>query len=191
MSPAWEEESRTRACVCGEIANVAFPAAALPVPGDLPCHKDRSLPQQNPTCAHDRSHHQDDPAGYRLHALPAQRADRVRLCAAWHYFTKSMTELPLFQLTEAELVSIFVAQKALEAYKGSTFEQPLRSAFQKLRAARSGGFHSSSMIAAPRSLLPLRAISSDALPLLILCQKSELVRSKQTEPHDDLRYCDL
>jgi hypothetical protein len=52
-----------------------------------------------------------------------------------YYFTKSMTELPLFQLTEAELVSIFVAQKALEAYKGSTFEQPLRSAFQKLRAA--------------------------------------------------------
>jgi predicted DNA-binding transcriptional regulator YafY len=50
-------------------------------------------------------------------------------------FTKPMTELPLFQLTEAELVSIFVAQKALEAYKGSAFEQPLRSAFQKLQAA--------------------------------------------------------
>jgi predicted DNA-binding transcriptional regulator YafY len=42
-----------------------------------------------------------------------------------------MTELPLFQLTEAELV----AQKALEAYKGTAFEQPLRSAFQKLQAA--------------------------------------------------------
>ena len=52
-----------------------------------------------------------------------------------YYFTKPMTELPLFQLTEAELVSIFVAQKALEAYKGSAFEQPLRSAFQKLQAA--------------------------------------------------------
>jgi proteasome accessory factor B len=46
-----------------------------------------------------------------------------------------MTELPPFQLTEAELVSIFVAQKALEAYKGTAFEQPLRSAFQKLQAA--------------------------------------------------------
>src|SRR6516225_2955033 len=52
-----------------------------------------------------------------------------------YYFTKSITELPLFQLTEAELVSIFVAQKSLEAYKGTAFEQPLRSAFQKLRAA--------------------------------------------------------
>src|ERR1700760_1200569 len=30
-----------------------------------------------------------------------------------YYFTKPMTDLPLFQLTESELVSIFVAQKAL------------------------------------------------------------------------------
>ena len=52
-----------------------------------------------------------------------------------YYFTKPMTELPLFQLMESELVSIFVAQKALEAYKGTAFEQPLRSAFQKLQAA--------------------------------------------------------
>src|SRR3984893_8262284 len=52
-----------------------------------------------------------------------------------YYFTKPMTDLPLFQLTESELVSIFVAQKALEAYKGTAFEQPLRTAFQKLQAA--------------------------------------------------------
>jgi predicted DNA-binding transcriptional regulator YafY len=52
-----------------------------------------------------------------------------------YYFTRPMTDLPLFQLTEAELVSIFVAQKALEAYKGTAFEQPLRTAFQKLQAA--------------------------------------------------------
>jgi predicted DNA-binding transcriptional regulator YafY len=52
-----------------------------------------------------------------------------------YYFTKPMTDLPLFRLTESELVSIFVAQKALEAYKGTAFEQPLRTAFQKLQAA--------------------------------------------------------
>jgi predicted DNA-binding transcriptional regulator YafY len=52
-----------------------------------------------------------------------------------YYFTNPMTDLPLFQLTESELVSIFVAQKALEAYKGTPFEQPLRTAFQKLHAA--------------------------------------------------------
>jgi proteasome accessory factor B len=43
----------------------------------------------------------------------------------------------LFQLTESELVSVFVAQKALEAYRGTPFEQPLRTAFQKLQAATS------------------------------------------------------
>jgi predicted DNA-binding transcriptional regulator YafY len=52
-----------------------------------------------------------------------------------YYFTKPVTELPLFQLTEGELVSVFVAQKALEAYKGTAFEQPLKTAFQKLQAA--------------------------------------------------------
>ena len=46
-----------------------------------------------------------------------------------------MAESPLFQLTEAALVSVFVAQKALKAYKGTAFEQPLRTAFQKLQAA--------------------------------------------------------
>jgi predicted DNA-binding transcriptional regulator YafY len=40
-------------------------------------------------------------------------------------FTKSVTDLPLFQLTESELVSVFVAQKALEACRGTPFEQPL------------------------------------------------------------------
>jgi predicted DNA-binding transcriptional regulator YafY len=52
-----------------------------------------------------------------------------------YYFTRPIDELPLFQLTKAELVSVFVAQKALEAYKGTAFEQPLRTAFQKLQAA--------------------------------------------------------
>jgi proteasome accessory factor B len=52
-----------------------------------------------------------------------------------YHFTKTITDLPLFQLTESELVSVFVAQKALEAYRGTPFEQPLRTAFQKLQAA--------------------------------------------------------
>ena len=54
-----------------------------------------------------------------------------------YYLTKTITDLPLFQLTESELVSVFVAQKALEAYRGTPFEQPLRTAFQKLQAATS------------------------------------------------------
>jgi predicted DNA-binding transcriptional regulator YafY len=54
-------------------------------------------------------------------------------------FTRPVTDLPLFHLNEAELVSLFVAQKALEAYKGTVFEQPLRNGFQKLQAASNAG----------------------------------------------------
>ena len=54
-----------------------------------------------------------------------------------YYFTKPTADLPLFQMTESELISVFVAQKALEAYRGTPFEQPLRTVFQKLQAATS------------------------------------------------------
>jgi proteasome accessory factor B len=50
-----------------------------------------------------------------------------------YHFTKTITDLPLFQLAESELVSVFVAQKALEAYRGTPFEQPLRTAFRNFR----------------------------------------------------------
>jgi predicted DNA-binding transcriptional regulator YafY len=56
-------------------------------------------------------------------------------CRGGYYFTQSVDKLPLFELAEGELISLFVAQKALAAYKGTAFEQPLRSAFDKLSAA--------------------------------------------------------
>jgi predicted DNA-binding transcriptional regulator YafY len=52
-----------------------------------------------------------------------------------YYLTQPIDKLPLFELAEGELISLFVAQKALAAYKGTAFEQPLRSAFDKLSAA--------------------------------------------------------
>lgn len=58
-------------------------------------------------------------------------------CRGGYYFTESVDKLPLFELTEGELISLFVAQKALAAYKGTAFEQPLRNAFAKLSAAAS------------------------------------------------------
>jgi len=58
-------------------------------------------------------------------------------CRGGYYFTQSVDKLPLFELTEGELVSLFVAQKALVAYKGTAFELPLRNAFDKLSAAAS------------------------------------------------------
>ncbi len=57
-----------------------------------------------------------------------------------YYFTEPMEQFPLVQLTEAELVSVFVAQKALIQYKGTSFEAPLKSAFDKLISGSGGTF---------------------------------------------------
>jgi proteasome accessory factor B len=44
----------------------------------------------------------------------------------------------MVELSEAELISVFVAQKALMQYKGTPFEHPLRSAFEKLVSGLDG-----------------------------------------------------
>ena len=53
-------------------------------------------------------------------------------------FTQPVESFPMIELSEAELISVFVAQKALMQYKGTPFEHPLRSAFQKLVSGLDG-----------------------------------------------------
>jgi proteasome accessory factor B len=53
-------------------------------------------------------------------------------------FTQPVESFPMVELSEAELISVFVAQKALMQYKGTPFEHPLRSAFQKLVSGLDG-----------------------------------------------------
>ena len=52
--------------------------------------------------------------------------------------TAPVQNFPMMELNEQELVSVFIGQKALAQYRGSPFEQPLRSAFQKLTSQLSG-----------------------------------------------------
>lgn len=47
-------------------------------------------------------------------------------------YTEEVREFPTIQVTEGELLALFVAQKALTQYRGTSFEQPLAAAFQKL-----------------------------------------------------------
>lgn len=47
-------------------------------------------------------------------------------------YTKPVSQFPLVKVSQGELVSLLVAQKALEQYRGTSFEAPLRSAFDKL-----------------------------------------------------------
>src|SRR5207302_9268623 len=41
-------------------------------------------------------------------------------------------DLPTYQITEGELLALVVAEKALQQYRGSSFEKPLLSAIKKM-----------------------------------------------------------
>ena len=53
-------------------------------------------------------------------------------------FTTPVEAFPMLELNNAELVAVFVAQKALGQFKGTPFENPLRSAFEKLTTGLKG-----------------------------------------------------
>lgn len=48
------------------------------------------------------------------------------------HYTAPVQSFPSIQVTEKELVALYVAQKSLEQYKGTPFEKPLHAAFEKL-----------------------------------------------------------
>lgn len=48
------------------------------------------------------------------------------------YYTKAVTTFPALTMTHGEVVALLVAQKALEQYRGTAFEKPLREAFDKM-----------------------------------------------------------
>ena len=47
-------------------------------------------------------------------------------------YTEPVTSFPNIQVSEGEIVALFVAQKALQQYRGTPFEAPLRAAFRKI-----------------------------------------------------------
>jgi predicted DNA-binding transcriptional regulator YafY len=47
-------------------------------------------------------------------------------------YSRPVGQFPLITVSEGELVALLVAQKAVEQYRGTSFEKPLRTAFQKL-----------------------------------------------------------
>ena len=48
------------------------------------------------------------------------------------HYTEPVENFPTVQVTEQELIALFVAEKALTQYQGTPFEKPLHAAFQKL-----------------------------------------------------------
>jgi predicted DNA-binding transcriptional regulator YafY len=47
-------------------------------------------------------------------------------------YTEPVMSFPNIQVSEGEIVALFVAQKALQQYRGTPFEVPLRAAFNKI-----------------------------------------------------------
>src|SRR5579862_8034081 len=48
------------------------------------------------------------------------------------YYAEQVTSFPSIEVSEGEIVALFVAQKALAHYKGTSFQEPLRAAFKKI-----------------------------------------------------------
>src|SRR5207237_7013152 len=48
------------------------------------------------------------------------------------YYTEPVSSFPNIEISEGELVALYVGQKALAQYKGTSFEAPLSTAFRKI-----------------------------------------------------------
>lgn len=57
-----------------------------------------------------------------------------------YYLTEKLADFPLLQISEGEIVALFVAQRAMAQYQGTPFEQPLRLACEKLMEGLKGEF---------------------------------------------------
>jgi predicted DNA-binding transcriptional regulator YafY len=51
------------------------------------------------------------------------------------HYTEEVSAFPTLQITEGELLALVVAEKALQQYRGSSFEKPLMSALKKMAQA--------------------------------------------------------
>jgi len=58
-------------------------------------------------------------------------------------YTEPVTSFPSIEVSEGEVIALFVAQKALEQYRGTSFEKPLKTAFEKITQGLKDriGFH--------------------------------------------------
>lgn len=52
-----------------------------------------------------------------------------------YYYTEEVRAFPTMQITEGELFALVVAEKALQQYRGTSFEKPLLSAIKKMQQA--------------------------------------------------------
>ena len=49
-----------------------------------------------------------------------------------YHYTKPVAHFPMLEISEGEVIALFIAQKALEQHRGTVFEKPLRAACWKM-----------------------------------------------------------
>jgi proteasome accessory factor B len=92
------------------------------------------------------------------------------------YFREPVGNFPMLPISERELVSVFIAQKALHQYRGTPFEAPLRSAFSKLVSSLEG-----ELSVAWEDLdaaISFRGVETDPRDMEILQQLGEAIRKR-------------
>ena len=52
-----------------------------------------------------------------------------------YHYTEEVSAFPNIQITEGELFALIVAEKALQQYRGTSFEKPILSAIRKMEQA--------------------------------------------------------
>ena len=93
------------------------------------------------------------------------------------YFSGSVANFPMVPISESELVSVFVAQKALTQYHGTPFEEPLRTAFEKLASSLKGEI--SVAWADLDSAISFRGIETSTEDMEVLATLSAAIRNRQ------------
>jgi proteasome accessory factor B len=92
------------------------------------------------------------------------------------YFSGPVANFPMIPISEKELISVFIAQKALMQYHGTPFEQPLRSAFEKLASSLQGEI--SVAWADLDSAISFRGIETRAEDMEVLATLSGSIRNR-------------
>lgn len=89
-------------------------------------------------------------------------------------FTEPVEGFPMMEISESELISVFIGQKALLQYKGTPFEAPLRSALEKLTLHQTGNLTLS--WADLDSMISFRNFEISPLDIAVFRDASEAVR---------------
>lgn len=92
-------------------------------------------------------------------------------------FTEPVPNFPMIELSEGELISVFIGQKALLQYKGTPFEAPLRSALEKLTSNLPGSLTMS--WSDLDSMISFRSFRISPMDLTVFRDASEAVRRRQ------------